>query len=347
MESVRPSPDCIWTRTQIGEFIAVRPRYVRLAETLQLILERIAQRGNPGAIVQTRAKSIPSFAEKIQRKKDKYRDPLLRMTDLCGVRVITQTLSDETMVCRKIEGLFAVDWQNSLDVSQRLKPSEFGYRSIHYIVQLNPGTFPNAEFPIDVPDEVYPDPKTPMKAEIQVRTLLEHAWSDFTHDRMYKGGFEIPPKWRRDLAILAGMLEEVDQSFDRVQSGLQTYMASYGSYLSKEKLMEEIELLQIVHESAPEAPGRKPPMSLHNTLAPDIRRCCATWASRFARSTAGNPRGRNTARARNTWKTPSRRLPTMSMRWLRWPEHGNRWIPKRRGRIIARPLNWIPPTPMR
>jgi ppGpp synthetase/RelA/SpoT-type nucleotidyltranferase len=237
-----------WARSQIEAFRAVRPRYVRMAETLESILKREARKVDPLAIVTARPKSVTSFAEKIQRKKNKYRNPLQRMTDLCGARVVTQTQSEERAVCEFIEGHFAVDEANSLDVSSRLRPSEFGYRSIHYIVQFRPGVFPESE---TAPD-LFPDPENPMKAEVQVRTVLEHAWSMFTHDRIYKGPFAIPRKWERELAIQAGMLEEVDQAFNRVQTGLQTYMASYGAYLSKEQLLEEIELLKIVHESDPD-----------------------------------------------------------------------------------------------
>jgi tetratricopeptide (TPR) repeat protein len=93
-----------------------------------------------------------------------------------------------------------------------------------------------------------------MKAEIQVRTVLEHAWAGFVHDRVYKSAFTIPPKWERELAVLAGMLEQTDQSFARIQSGLRTYAASYGAYLNEEQLKDEIGILESVLTCDPQNP---------------------------------------------------------------------------------------------
>lgn len=235
-----------WACEQIEKYRSVYPRYVACAQTLRQVLEKAANHYAPLAIVQTRPKSIASFAEKAQRKMNKYRDPLNRMTDLCGGRVITQTQSEVNVVCKFIEKHFDIDWGNSVDVSQRLKPTEFGYRSVHYVIQFRRGVFPTKEIAIEIPDEVFPEEDCPMKAEIQVRTVVEHAWATFAHDRAYKGAFTIPAKWQRELTILAGMLEEVDQSFSRIQTGLRTYAANYGAYLDEEQARNEIEILETV-----------------------------------------------------------------------------------------------------
>src|SRR5262249_37633416 len=79
------------TRTRLGAHIdawaAIRPRYVALADALRDQLAGAAARLGVPAIVQARAKSIASFAEKAARKADKYRDPVRELTDLCGARV--------------------------------------------------------------------------------------------------------------------------------------------------------------------------------------------------------------------------------------------------------------------
>lgn len=246
MEKANQEIENQWACEQNEKYQAVYPRYAAYAQTLQKVLEKAVKQAAPLAIIQTRPKAIPSFAEKAIRKKNKYRDPLVRMTDLCGGRVITQTLTEVQAVSEFIEKYFIIDAENSVDVSQRLKPSEFGYRSIHYIVQFRRGVFPTREIPITIPEELYPDESNPMKAEIQVRTVLEHAWAGFGHDRVYKSAYTVPPKWERELAVLAGMLEQTDQSFTRIQSGLRTYAASYGAYLNEDQLKEEISILESV-----------------------------------------------------------------------------------------------------
>ena len=131
-----------WTREQVEKYQCMLPAYVQYADTLRRVLEHAAAVHAPLAVVQTRPKAIASFAEKIQRKRGKYRDPVNQLTDLCGGRVITSTAGDVAPMCRFIEAHFDIDWANSVDVTQRLKPAEFGYRSVHYIVQFRPGVFP-------------------------------------------------------------------------------------------------------------------------------------------------------------------------------------------------------------
>ena len=90
----------------------------------------------------------------------------LQMTDLAGGRIITNTQDEVKQVCAEIETLFTIDWANTVDTSKRLGTSEFGYRSVHYIVQI----------PKDAEDILGVKVKgfdNDMKAEIQVRTLLE------------------------------------------------------------------------------------------------------------------------------------------------------------------------------
>ena len=245
-----------WAHQQIEAYRLLYPRYAKTAQVLQQVLEKATKQFAAQAIIQTRPKAIPSFAEKAIRKKKvgRYDDPLIRMTDLCGGRVITQTLAEVHAVSEFIEKHFVIDAENTVDVSQRLKPSEFGYRSIHYIVQFKRGVFPTKDISIEIPEELYPDQANPMKAEIQVRTVLEHAWAGFVHDRVYKSAFTIPPKWERELAVLAGMLEQTDQSFACIQSGLRTYAASYGAYLNEEQLKDEISILESVLTCDPENP---------------------------------------------------------------------------------------------
>jgi len=238
-----------WAHEQIEQYIQVYPRYKKYAETLQKVLECVVKKDAPLSIVQTRPKSIVSFADKMWRKKKegRYMDSVNQMTDLCGGRVITPTRSDMNAVCDFIIGHFEIDEENSFDVSKRMKPAEFGYRSVHYIVKFKKGVFPTKDIDVEIPGEVFC-----LKAEIQVRTILEHAWAIFSHDRSYKGAFAIPNKWERELATLAATLESADSTFSRIQTSLQAYAASYDAYMTKERIRDEIAKLEITLEHDPE-----------------------------------------------------------------------------------------------
>ena len=235
-----------WYQEQIEHYLRVAPRYKELAKVLGSILTALADQYARHAIVQTRPKSLSSFAEKIIRKRAETRDPVNDFTDLCGGRVITHTQTEVTAICAYIEQHFDIDWDNSVNIDQRLKPTEFGYRSIHYIVSLRPGSMTVGEVSFDVPETV-----AHLKAEIQVRTLLEHAWADFSHDKSYKSAFAFPKQWQRELARIAAVLEDADQSFAMIENRLTAYAANYSAYMSEAQVRDEIRTLALILEHDP------------------------------------------------------------------------------------------------
>ncbi|MCU0293128.1 MAG: RyR domain-containing protein [Thermoanaerobaculaceae bacterium] len=241
-------------REQVRRYAALRPRYRLLAGTLQRVLEAAAARHAPLAIVQSRAKAVSSFAEKTLRKRKPGHgyDPVRQFTDLCGARVITHCRSEVNRIGRFIEDHFDIDRENSVDATGRLRPTEFGYRSVHYIVSFRRGVFPCDEVDLTVDDALYPDAEAPMKAEIQVRTVLEHAWADLSHELTYKSSFRVPGPWLREIARVAALLEDVDGAFERLHEGLRRYASNYGGYLPPDELEREISLLQSVLEHDPE-----------------------------------------------------------------------------------------------
>jgi len=241
-----------WTRRQVEEYKKRCKNYKLYAEVLERVLKKAAKNLAPLAIVQTRPKSIASFAEKCQRKKAKYYDPVNQFTDLCGGRVIVRTADEVKAVSEFIEKHFLIDEENTIDVSQRLKPTEFGYRSVHYIISFKPGVFPTKDVNVEVPSLLLDDKKFPnRRAEVQVRTVLEHAWADMAHDLAFKSSFKMPEKWDREFAAVAAVLEGADKTFSRIQQGMKVYAASYGAYMSEEQMRDEIKLLEIVLEYDP------------------------------------------------------------------------------------------------
>jgi ppGpp synthetase/RelA/SpoT-type nucleotidyltranferase len=178
-------------------------------------------------------------------------DPLVRMTDLCGGRVIAQTAEQVHAICEFIERTFDIDKPNSEDVSQRLKPTEFGYRSVHYIVQVDPTKLKGAGVELRVPTgilgAVRPESPEPagLKAEIQVRTLLEHAYADIAHDLIYKAEVKVPDRIRRQYAALAAVLEGADREFGRLLASLEEFKSNFGAWHRPNEVYDEINRLRI------------------------------------------------------------------------------------------------------
>lgn len=244
-----------WTHQQVEGYRRRYPNYLLFAEVIDKILQKAAKKLAPLAIVQTRPKGISNFAEKCQRKKNQSKDPVNQFTDLCGGRIIVHTAEQVETISRFIEDHFEIDRENTIDVRERLKATEFGYRSIHYIISFKKGVFPTEDVDVTVPAILYDDQQFPnRRAEIQVRTILEHAWADVAHALVYKSPFKVPAKWEREFAGVAAMLENVDTTFSRVKEGLSAYASNYGSYMSKEQMEEKIQSLEIVMEHDPENP---------------------------------------------------------------------------------------------
>ena len=196
-----------------------RADYEMYAGVLQLILENASKTYAPLAIVQARAKKLDSFIEKCYRKdcRNNKRDPLTGFTDLCGARIIVHTLQQVYEVCKFIRDNFIIDWENSVDVGERLKNSEFGYRSIHYIVSLRP----------DVPHILGVDTNLEFlegkKAEIQIRTIIQHSWADILHDRIYKSPAEPLQRHMRAAAQVAALVETGDKQYEAFVDDFDNY----------------------------------------------------------------------------------------------------------------------------
>ena len=228
-------------RRQIEAYRESRPRYVAYADALRRVLERACRVSFPEALVQARAKALSSFAEKAARKIERYPDAVNQMTDLCGARVVVQTIQQVLAVRSFIEANFKIVEKE--DKGLLLSLDEFGYRDMHYIVELRPD---RCEAIGITPRER--DLIADCKAEIQVRTWVQHAWADTLHDRIYKNKLKISSDLVRTGALLAALMEEGDRSFDSLATQLDGLIANYTALAMKKEVEEEIIKKRIVRE---------------------------------------------------------------------------------------------------
>jgi ppGpp synthetase/RelA/SpoT-type nucleotidyltranferase len=229
-------------REDIEKFKLRQNDYKLYARVLEEILKKVVDIYAPLGVVQARAKKIESFSEKIIRK-DKYKNPLLDMTDLCGARAIVHFESQVVEVCNFIRENFEIDEANSIDVKTRLNVGEFGYRSVHYIVTPIRDEILGVTIPESIKD---------LKAEIQIRTFNEHVWADILHDRIYKTRINVPKQWQRESARLAALLEEVDNSFVKISETLDQFSINYRPTPEVEKIENEVFVLKTIIEINPE-----------------------------------------------------------------------------------------------
>ena len=197
-------------RMILEDYRKQREAFIKLGDTVHTILSDIAKDlGLVVLAVEHRVKEEKSLAGKLERKGDGY-NSLEDITDILGARVVC-FLSDEIdQIGKKVEETFVVDWENSFDKREIIKEDSFGYLSLHYICSLPFG-------------DKWPDEICGKKFEIQIRTILQHAWSVIQHDIGYKSAFGVPREINRQFARLAGLLELADDEFVRVRDNMNAY----------------------------------------------------------------------------------------------------------------------------
>lgn len=158
-----------------------------------------------------RLKTRDSFHGKIKSGKKQYAE-IDEVTDVAGLRITTYFARDVDRVAEVIAPRFTVDEKNSVDRRKTIDSDRFGYLSLHYIVR-----------PKDVDDPLARAGFIAVPAEIQVRSILQHAWAEIEHDLGYKYPGGIPRQIRRRFSLAAGLLEIADQQFDDIRVDVERY----------------------------------------------------------------------------------------------------------------------------
>ena len=200
-----------------------RKKYERFAREVEHQLRCILEEeGIVCNAITSRVKERDSLTQKIDVKSDKYKS-LSEVTDIAGIRIITYYDSDVERAAKIVEREFCVDKENSINKREALGPEKFGYCSVHYVVSMN-------EDRLKLPEN---RGYAGIKCEIQIRTVLQHAWAEIEHDLGYKSEIDIPKDIRRSFSRLAGLLEVADKEFQEIRDFLETYRAKVEAEISE------------------------------------------------------------------------------------------------------------------
>jgi putative GTP pyrophosphokinase len=158
--------------------------------------------------ITARAKQVDSFIKKSENLDadgiKKYMEPLTQIQDQIGVRIITFYLPDVNHLDKVVLNYFrAVEFKTVVPDSEW----EFGYFGRHYILVIPP----------DVIEDSMDKGLVPLFFELQLKTLLQHAWSQAAHDLDYKPGQrELAPDQKRRLAFSSAQAWGADQVFSQL-----------------------------------------------------------------------------------------------------------------------------------
>jgi ppGpp synthetase/RelA/SpoT-type nucleotidyltranferase len=216
------------TQELLAQYHKLLPIYEQMAEVIpEKLKDFFAEAGIIVASVEHRVKTESSLAGKLQLKGSKYKS-IYDVTDVVGIRVIAFYTNDVDKVASVLERMFEIDWENSIDKRKAHEIDSFGYLSVHYICRIPESSYTHPEYP----------ELNQIRFEVQMRTVLQHAWANMNHDTGYKSGVEIPNVYKRNLSRLAGILELVDDEFSRIRRELSDYRRKVQTLVASGNLSE-------------------------------------------------------------------------------------------------------------
>ncbi|MBC7276223.1 DUF429 domain-containing protein [Nocardioides sp.] len=204
------------TAAAVRAYAAIQPTLQEAAEQyVQLVTSLLDDAGINYLTVTSRAKSVASFAAKAARAVDGrqvFADPLRQITDQIGLRVITYVHSDVQAVVDLLGDQVMVHDDRDMG-EETASEGRFGYASRHLLVSLDPAREGQAAYEL----------LRGRQAQIQIRTVLQHAWAEFEHDIRYKGTIpsEHVPDFDRRFTLAAGLLELADREFSTIRDRLR------------------------------------------------------------------------------------------------------------------------------
>jgi ppGpp synthetase/RelA/SpoT-type nucleotidyltranferase len=173
-----------------------------------------------------RVKDINSLIGKAYYRNKNYTDPYNNITDKVGIRFVV-LLGSEINAIHEIIKNPLNDWCFSKDrdfEQERIsEPLAFDYQSMHYVL--------TSKSTISLNGVMIPAGIT---CEVQVRTLLQHAYSELSHSRVYKPDFDPDAKVKRVIAKSMALLETTDEYFEEVNRR----MNEIGAYKLLDQLTE-------------------------------------------------------------------------------------------------------------
>ena len=163
-----------------------------------------------------RLKEENSLISKAFHRGKAYKNPYDEITDKVGVRFVVLLASEIREVETVIQA--ATIWKSSKDrdyeAENDANPIQFDYAAVHFVLT----SIDNNKYDgISIRNGV--------TCEVQIKTILQHAYSEVTHDTIYKPNLIATPSMKRKAAKSMALIEATNDYFEAVfqEIGEETY----------------------------------------------------------------------------------------------------------------------------
>jgi putative GTP pyrophosphokinase len=160
---------------QVKDLLEIKLKQICLAYTIENNLPSEA------LIVTARTKTLNSFLKKLERKKyPQFYYPTEIATDLIGARITSWFLDDCKGIMMYISKSSHFELIENSTEDYIHNPKASGYRGLHLLTNVSYDSVQR-----DDKNEITIIPEK-MICEVQIRTKLQDAWGDITHEFHYK-----------------------------------------------------------------------------------------------------------------------------------------------------------------
>lgn len=195
-----------------NEYNENKDMYKEFRDCIEKILERLFNKEYHIQPITSRIKTVDSIVNKILRPGNSY-EKLEDIPDIIGLRIITHFDDDVDRIGEIIKSQFKPSKDNIEDRRRTIDVDRFDYLSLHFLVSVDKDRHGAQN---------YEDFKG-MRAEIQVRSIAQHAWAEISRVLGYNTKYEVPRPVKRNFARLAGLFEIADAEFIRIRDNIDNY----------------------------------------------------------------------------------------------------------------------------
>lgn len=234
--------------TIMGEYYQNMDIYLKMQYDVEEIITTLLDTNHIKISNMTvRLKSEDALKNKII-SKNKY-SHINDITDVIGCRIVTLFEKDVDKIFDLLGSTFEIVEVVDKRKKHKVNTIEFGYTSLHLIVRFTDERCQLVEY------QKYKD----IRFEIQLRTVLQHAWAEVEHGLGYKSYYEPPMEIKRKLNRLAATLEILDEEFEEIRYEIALYNQSLEKEekvlktdINKDSLIVYVNNSQVLNDMAKE-----------------------------------------------------------------------------------------------